>query len=220
MIRVTAISNTYGLHRDINLQGGDVLIHTGNILKPETLVQTGVLDFFDWLIEQHYSYMLFSPSERDLEYNIHNFKNLPDNCFLLCNAGVTIQGKTFWSSVENQQTQIVVSSPVTFKKLNRIQEEIKNAVQRMWANIPQKLDCLLTNQAPFGHLDTGDGCEILAERLRQRDVKHVVFGGSPSCNGTEVTSTTTFINASVAKTGFFPFADPVIVSKPINFTLA
>lgn len=220
MIRATAISNTYGLHRDLKLSGGDILIHTGNILKPETLVQAGGLDFFDWLTKQDYSYMLFSPSERDLNYGIQNFQNLPSNCFLLCNTGVTIQGKTFWSSVENQQTQIIVSSPITFKKLSRMQIDIKNAVQRMWANIPPKLDCLLTNQAPLGHLDAGEGCEILSEKLKLLDIRYVVFGGSPSCSGTETTPTTTFINASVAKTGSFPFADPVIISKPINFTLA
>jgi len=63
MIRIVAVSDTHGYHRDIEIPDGDVLIHAGDItMDGEVDV---ILDFVRWLVELPHQHKIVVPGNHD-----------------------------------------------------------------------------------------------------------------------------------------------------------
>ena len=70
-MKLHCISDTHMRHREIELPGGDVLIHAGDIMSKTDVGQ--LLDFLVWFDEQKYTTKLFIAGNHD-----HIFENKPD----------------------------------------------------------------------------------------------------------------------------------------------
>jgi Icc-related predicted phosphoesterase len=63
VVKVVCISDTHGMHRQLELPYGDVLVHAGDITMEGEL--NVVADFADWLDEQDHSHKVVVPGNHD-----------------------------------------------------------------------------------------------------------------------------------------------------------
>lgn len=207
-MQVTTISDTHGLHQNLNLPGGDLLIHAGDICNRGT--QQEVIRFVDWFEKQPDTYKVFIAGNHD--FFLENFtqqeiqKLLSPNLFYLCDSGVEIEGIKLWGS------------PITPEFYNwAFNRERGNAIDKHWQLIPHEIDILITHGPPFGILDRtfnniNAGCVDLLNRIQQINPSYHIFGHIHEACGTKTEENTTFINSSsldfnykIRKTPFFEF---------------
>ena len=62
-MQITSISDTHGLHHQLQLPGGDLLIHAGDVCKRGT--QQEAANFIDWFEKQPYAYKVFIAGNHD-----------------------------------------------------------------------------------------------------------------------------------------------------------
>ena len=189
----TLISDTHGLHHQLQLIGGDLLIHAGDVSKYGN--ETEIINFLDWFKVQPYTYKIFIAGNHD--WFFENATNesiqtiLPKNIIYLNDSGVEIEGFKIWGSP---------IQPTFFDwAFNRDRGE---DINKHWQLIPANTDILITHGPPFGILDKtirGEnvGCEMLIKKINHIKPKLHVFGHIHEAYGIEKMDDTTFINASV-----------------------
>jgi predicted phosphodiesterase len=62
-MKFIAISDTHGLHAQLRLPKGDVLLHAGDVCSRGT--EKEVLNFLAWFSEQDYKYKIFIAGNHD-----------------------------------------------------------------------------------------------------------------------------------------------------------
>ena len=62
-MQITTISDTHGLHHQLKLPGGDLLIHAGDVCNRGT--QQEAANFIDWFEKQPYAYKVFIAGNHD-----------------------------------------------------------------------------------------------------------------------------------------------------------
>lgn len=67
-MNITAISDTHGKHRELELEGGDLLIHAGDI---EAVDMPSLFDFVKWFDKQPYTYKVFIAGNHDFVLQNH-----------------------------------------------------------------------------------------------------------------------------------------------------
>ena len=148
-MKLHCISDTHTLHREIDLPGGDTLIHAGDIMSvgddPGELI-----DFLLWFDEQRYAHKIFIAGNHD-----HLFEKDPElagrllrqfpNIKYLQDSSTTIDGITFFGS-----PWIPTDFPGKAFSFQRNENII--ATQR-WAHIPKDIDVLITHGPVYGKLD-------------------------------------------------------------------
>ena len=98
-MRIIAISDTHGLHEDLILPEGDLIIHGGDISDHGSKEE--VVNFLNWFSNLNYSHKLFIGGNHDIfldEYPVELLELLPENVIYLNNSGITIDNKIFWGS--------------------------------------------------------------------------------------------------------------------------
>jgi Icc-related predicted phosphoesterase len=184
-MRILHISDTHNHHRLLhNLPAADIIIHSGDAAvtgKPEE-----IMDFFDWFSGLNYKYKIFVAGNHDDCLHGKNSETiqdfLPDNCFYLCNSGVTIDGLKFWG--------------VPYFTM----DDVNGTIPQMMAQIPADTDILITHRPPLGILDTTDnsyGCIDLLQAVLKISPRYHLFGHAHGAYGIEKSNATTFVNASV-----------------------
>lgn len=192
-MKITFISDTHSLHHLLNIQGGDILIHAGDIsLRGQ---EHEILDFLDWFQEQPYRYKIFVAGNHDwfFEKKTAQFISsiIPKDVFYLNDSGICIEGLNIWGSP---------IQPTFFDwAFNR---KRGNEIDKHWQLIPNNTDILITHGPPFGILDKttrGEavGCEMLLKKVQEIQPKVHVFGHIHEGYGSIEKENTIFINASV-----------------------
>lgn len=207
-MQITTISDTHGLHHQLQLPGGDLLIHAGDVCNRGS--QEEAANFIDWFEKQPYTYKIFIAGNHDFFFE--NFTQqeiqdiLPKNIFYLNDTGIEIDGINIWGS------------PITPEfhnwAFNRKRgEEINNH----WQLIPNNTDILITHGPVFGILDKtfhnlNVGCEELLKAVKNIQPKYHVFGHIHEAFGSLNEKETTYINTSsldlfykIRNTPFFHF---------------
>ena len=189
-MRIVLISDTHGLHRDIKVPDGDLLIHAGDFTtysKPDWMYR----HFDIWLGELPHQHKVIIPGNHDYLLEDPKERKVITNATLLIDSGVEIEGLKIWGS------------PVTplyggaFGMSNHADRK------RLWAQIPDNLDVLITHGPPFAILDHGgnaqrrEGCPQLLEAVFRAFPRLHVFGHIHHGYGTLRTDDTLFVNASL-----------------------
>jgi predicted phosphohydrolase len=203
-MRIVIISDTHGLHRQLKVPSGDLLIHAVDFTfysKPPSIV----FDFNAWLgslphrhkiiIAGNHDYLMEEPSER----------RAITNATLLVDSGVTVEGLRIWGS------------PVTPLYGGAFGMSRAADRKKHWARIPEGLDILITHGPPFGILDAApgsqrhEGCPELLEAVIDAKPRLHAFGHIHAGFGTLRSPDTIFVNASLLGDGGSLEREPVVI---------
>ena len=207
-MKITTLSDTHGLHHKLELPGGDLLIHSGDVCNRGTAFEA--LNFINWFSNQNYTYKIFIAGNHDFyfeyEQNTTIKSLLPENVFYLNDSGITIEEISFWGS------------PVTPEFHNMAFNRKRGVdIEKHWSLIPTDTDVLITHGPAYGILDKtfqnlNVGCTNLLTKIEEIKPQYHIFGHIHEGFGLTKREQTTFINpASVdfnykmRKVPFFDF---------------
>jgi Icc-related predicted phosphoesterase len=212
---ITCISDTHCQHRELNLKGGDILIHAGDILNfsrnyKRTLDE--MEDFLQWLSEVPYTHKVFIGGNHDLILDTNIYKE-DDICDLLASfddGGNDIHylcDNTIELNTQNHCVKIYGNPATGFKGM-----AFENITAATYDNMPSDLDILVTHTPPYGILDNKLGSKDLLNKLETHTPLLHVFGHIHECPGIMIDEkNVTFINAAIGEH---------LENLPINISLA
>ncbi len=207
-MKITTLSDTHGLHHKLELPGGDLLIHSGDVCNRGTAFEA--LNFINWFSNQNYTYKIFIAGNHDFyfeyEQNTTIKSLLPENVFYLNDSGITIEEISFWGS------------PVTPEFHNMAFNRKRGVdIEKHWSLIPTDTDVLITHGPAYGILDKtfqnlNVGCTNLLTKIEEIKPQYHIFGHIHEGFGLTKREQTTFINTAsvdfnykMRKVPFFDF---------------
>ena len=202
-MRITFISDTHTKHRQLDLPGGDLLVHAGDIMNSGYSAYE-IQDFCKWFQSQNYDNRVFIAGNHDrlFEDNPELVKEI------LGEYGVDYLQDSELVIGEEWETQVkIYGSPWQPEFYNwafnlpRCSQDL----MRVWNQIPENTDILITHGPPQGHLDIsgppyneGDlGCELLRVKVDEQPPKIHVFGHIHGSYGYKFHNGTHFFNIEV-----------------------
>jgi len=208
-VRIVAISDTHGLHNQLNLPKGDMLLHSGDVSKRGS--EQEIIAFLNWFSQQDFAYKIFIAGNHDFYFEETPAAGIaaliPENVIYLNDSGVTVEGIYIWGS------------PVQPRFFDWAFNRDRGAdIDRHWQLIPENTDILLTHGPPKGILDKtfqglDVGCEMLLQRINQIQPKYSIFGHIHEAHGQVTKNNIHFINASVVNLRY------MVVNPPVEFEI-
>lgn len=213
-MKITCISDTHNQHLHIPpdwLEGGDVLVHAGDVSGRGTLKE--IEAFLEWFNEQPYTYKIFIAGNHDfwfekttgfvvnemLQEKYPNVKYLND-------SGVEIDGVKFWGS------------PVQPWFYDWAFNRVGTDICQHWDMIPLDTDVLITHGPMKGILDmtlrgVSTGCPYLLEKSAEMtNLKLFVCGHIHEAYGKfEFPDGGVFVNASTLNFNYNVQNKPIVV---------
>jgi Icc-related predicted phosphoesterase len=213
-MKFIALSDTHGQHRSKKLNkflqenSADVLLFAGDLQRNN--LDDGT-DFIDWLynLPQKYKVITFGNHDGNFDYAIERAK-LYSNIFILNNEAVVIDGIKIWGS------------PDSLIFLNWFFMKTDDELEKIYKNIPEDVDIIITHTPPFGIMDkTVDGIltgsvNLLNRLLQLSKLKYHIFGHIHECSGIgklnhySLAEDITFINASILNENYQLSHDPIM----------
>lgn len=204
---LTLISDTHFRHNQLELLGGDILIHAGDLCGYGT--EDEVIVFLKWFEEQPYTHKIFIAGNHDWFFEIYDKESIdkiiPANINYLNDSGIEIEGFKIWGS------------PVQPEFCDWAFNRKKGAdINKHWELIPKDTDILITHGTPFGILDRtasnyNAGCEMLLKKVNQIKPKLHIFGHIHEGYGMIEKDTTIFVNASSANLRYQLVNAPIVL---------
>ncbi len=190
------LSDTHSKHHKLrNLPPADIIIHSGDISFAGS--ENEVMDFIEWFCALPYKYKIFIAGNHDDCLFGAKIDELPENCFYLCNSGVTIEGVKFYGT------------PMF------MEDAMSGDYDRNIQKIPDDTDILITHQPPYGILDFSAniryGDHKLLEIVLKTKPKYHLFGHIHGANGIEKSEHTTFVNAAVLSENYELMYEPTLL---------
>lgn len=194
-ITIDCISDTHNKHKKLELPGGDVLIHSGDMTGRG---QSGeIIPFLNWFSHQDYAHLILIPGNHDFGFE-KNPELYAASCkerriILLNESGYEFDGIKVWGS------------PITPWFHNwAFNRERGPEIREHWDLIPEDTEILVTHGPPHMILDDANargydnhvGCEDLSNRIAQTKVKLHVFGHIHEGAGIKYQDGRTYVNAS------------------------
>lgn len=205
-MKFIAISDTHGLHAQLRLPKGDVLLHAGDVCSRGT--EKEALNFLAWFSEQDYKYKIFIAGNHDFYFEKNSTalinKIIPENVIYLCDSGAQIEDINIWGS------------PVSPWFYNWAFNRYRGSdIKKHWDKIPHHTDILITHGPVFGKLDItvqGEqvGCVDLLNRVEKLNPKIHLCGHIHEAYGEIKSAKTTFLNASVLDENYRLVNEPMI----------
>ena len=194
-LRLVLLSDTHGLHRNVQVPDGDLLIHAGDFTN-FSKSQSEIVDFNTWLGELPHRHKIVVPGNHEFFLEADPSKrSLLSNATLLINQAIQVEGIRIWGS------------PVTPLYGGAFGMSSVVDRKRLYAQIPDDTDVLVTHGPPYGILDIAPsstlhaGCrELFDAVMRGRPTLHV-FGHIHGAHGIVHTHSTTFVNAALGPHG-------------------
>jgi Icc-related predicted phosphoesterase len=204
---VTIISDTHLRHREIDLPGGDLLIHCGDMFDLFNETGSEVPEIDEWFGRQKYGRILCTGGNHDrkLESILARRPQPFRNAHFLKHEAVEIRGLKIFG------TPWVPDLPThAFHKR-------QSALAELWARIPSDLDILVTHTPPKGILDESSrgrslGCPALAHEMQRLSPRLHCFGHIHASAGQQRMGETLFINASSIESGTGRIRRPVTLT--------
>ena len=172
-MKLHIISDTHTRHRELNLPGGDVLIHAGDFMSSGYGLDDAV-DFLNWFEVQDYTHKIFIAGNHDriFEDNPEGMKLVLDaypTITYLQDEGCTIDGINFYGSPW---------TPAFCGWAFQLHNDYEDT--EIWRKIPKDTDVLITHGPAYGFLDqflmpTGN----LSARLGSKGLHNWIDANNP-----------------------------------------
>lgn len=208
-MKITLISDTHKQHGRLKPEGGDLLIHAGDVSGRGH--ETEIRDFLEWFSNQDYRYKIFIAGNHDFFFEKaekeYIKKIIPGNVIYLNDSGCDVDGIKIWGSP--------VQPWFYDWAFNR---QRGGEIKKHWDLIPAGTDILITHGPPYGILDStvrneNVGCEELLKAVEHIKPKLHVFGHIHEAYGYEENFGTRFYNASVLDINY------QLANRPFNVEL-
>ena len=203
-IRLVAISDTHGLHRQLTIPDGDILIHAGDMTGHGQVEQ--VADFNAWLGTLPHRYKIVIAGNHDFCFEAEPVTTaaLLTNCIYLFDEATTLAGLNFYGSPWQ---------PWFFDWAFNLRRG--SEIRAKWDLIPTATDVLITHGPPLGQGDLTSfgkqaGCADLGEVIGEKRPKLHIFGHIHEGYGVTQNQHTTFINASSCTLQYQPVQRPIV----------
>jgi len=204
-IRICCLSDTHGFHREAKIPECDLLLFAGDMTNQGEIEI--IADFNRWLGELGIPSIVIA-GNHDL-----SLEKLPGDK-LLTNATYLMR-----SSTEFQDLKIY-GSPMSPKLGGwAFGYERNDRAKRLWEEIPDDTDILLSHGPPLDILDEGGlliqplGCADLKRRTLNLKLKLHVFGHIHESHGRQRRNDTIFVNASYCGwPDYSKVSEPILVS--------
>lgn len=202
-MRITFISDTHTKHRfcEHALTGGDVLIHSGDIMN-SGWHEREVREFLDWFSELPYQHKIFVAGNHDRYFQI--YPDLVRNMIEESYKHKLVYLQDEWIVIDGVKIYGTPWQPEFYNwafNLPRGGEQL----QEKWEAIPEDTDILVSHGPAMGYLDASGppynepnlGCELLRKRIVEIKPKIHVFGHIHGSYGYLFNGSTHFFNASI-----------------------
>jgi predicted phosphohydrolase len=208
-LRIVCLSDTYGLHRQIAVPPGDVLIHAGDLTSHGSLDE--LHDLNDWLGDLPHSHKLLIAGNHDwcCQQEPERAQALLTHATYLADAGTSIADLRFYGSpwTAGFGGWAFTRSPL--------------ALGYHWAELPDEIDVLITHGPPLGGLDQNAkgehlGDEALAEAVRRVRPRVHIFGHIHEGYGRTAWGGVIFVNASSCTVRYAPTQAPIVVELEVG----
>ena len=210
-MRIVCFSDTHGMHRDIEIPDGDILIFAGDMCdldeSSDKLNFDRLIDFNAFLGELPHRHKVVVCGNHDwaFEKDPALAQSLMTNCIYLQDSGCEIEGLNFWGSPwQPYYGGWAFNLPRG--------DQLRNK----WKKIPKNTDILVTHSPPKGIGDfikpgRHEGCEdLLHAVLRIKPMLHV-FGHIHEDYGMNENADTTFVNASICNFDYEPINKAIVI---------
>lgn len=170
-LKIVHISDTHGYHEEIDIPGGDILVHTGDYARGSKKFETEM--FIEWMSEFPHKHKILVPGNHD--WFMERLKNEEDDIdpkgiHILMDSSLELEGYLFHGNSYQ---------PIFFNWAFNLEEE---DLIKKWALIPENADVLLTHVPRFGCLDKNEdlilcGSKSLGEKIaKMSTLKLHLFG--------------------------------------------
>lgn len=185
------MADSHEWHRHLEIPQCDLLLHAGDA-SYLSLKSSAIDDFDAWLGEVPARHVIFVPGNHDrfaIPGNLR--KRKLRNARILTNHLAEIMGLRIWGSSLMPLDGTAVDDPSAEER------------RRIYAQIPEKVDILITHYPPYGVLDSTDGdqshagCRELLKAIKCVKPRVHIFGHVHGARGMVESEHTTFINATV-----------------------
>ncbi|KAH8114920.1 Metallo-dependent phosphatase-like protein, partial [Phellopilus nigrolimitatus] len=187
--RVVCNSDTHSHQDEIPpLPEGDILIHAGDLSGHGTEEEVDAA--LAWLQAQSHPHKIFIGGNHDLcltdpKVQARFVAKYPGLTYLQdSTASVTVRGRTL-RIYGNAQTPEHAGGASAFAVPYIAPKNAAAGAERVWKNVPQDVDVLVTHGPPAHHLDEGYGCAGLLHTVWRVRPRLHVFGHIHTSRGTE-----------------------------------
>ena len=194
MQKLVIISDTHRSEHKVKLPKGDILIHCGDY---DIYNMNHLIWLNNWFGSLDFSHIIFIGGNHDFlldQFPKKEIKKLFTNAIYLENDGVEIDDIKFWGSPYSPE----------FGNWAFMYPRCSEEAKKIWSQIPENLDFLITHAPPYQILDVNRqgencGCEVLQREVFKKKPKYNVFGHiHPSTiDNKKIIDGITFINVSL-----------------------
>jgi len=205
------MSDTHGHHESVQIPDGDVIIHSGDYTKMQSMKE--LHKFAKWFGGLPHKHKIFVPGNHDecfekQEWQSRNIMSMR-NVETLIDNSITLDNIKFYGTPQQPIFQNWA--------FNKTSEKLAD----YYAGIPNDTDVLITHTPPFWVLDrliNGDnvGSLELAEAVKKVQPKIHVFGHIHASYGKCVLGNTQYINASICGEGYEAENTPIVTELHQN----
>ena len=222
MTRIVVISDTHGMHLNLSIPDGDILVHCGDFCNHGTYKDA--VKFLGWFQTHPHKHKIFIAGNHDLVLEQGSYNDitaltevmLNSNTHYLNDSGVRLHGLNFWGS------------PVQPRFFNWAFNRDRGAdIKKHWDKIPEDTDFLITHGPPYGILDEAPrqigfdhvGCKdlrVAVEKIKPRihAFGHIHYSGGQTYS--MVGCPTTCVNAAMADEEYRITRRPLVLDLDKN----
>lgn len=216
MTTIVCISDTHGLHQQIEVPAGDILIVAGDFTDNGSAFE--VRDFDSWLAQLPHPHKVVVAGNHDRcleKMSMEEARSWLPSCHYLKDSAVELE-------VGDHRHIKIHGSPFTPDFYNwAFMLPRGPELQQKWKLIPESTDILVTHGPPAGYRDwvpRGErtGCVDLRDTVERLAIPLHLFGHIHAQHGFARNQKTLFCNCSCCDEHYDPIQPPQVIRWPIE----
>jgi len=207
-MRVVCLSDTHGLHEQVEIPDGDLLVHAGDLTRHGALEEIEAFDRFLGSLPHPRKIVVAGNHDFAFEHEAARARALVTQATYLEDEEAEVSGLRVWGSpwqpwFYDWAFNLERGAPIRAK----------------WDLIPEGIDVLVTHGPPLGHGDRTSrgeavGCADLLDAVRRLGPRLHVFGHIHEGYGRTREGDTICVNASTCDVAYRPVNPPVVIDLP------